>query len=100
LSQEEDALAVEIAATNGDVSSIDTRADGIESDLAAEIAATNSDVSSINTRVAADEGALATHVANFDWNGSDTMIIGGMAKFEFETGLASGDPMKVTITQK
>ena len=100
LSNEEDALAAEIAATNSDVGSIDTRVAGVEGDLAAEIAATNADVNSIDARVAADEGALATHVANFAWDGVDTMIIGDMAKFEFETGLTAGEPMKVTITQK
>ena len=115
---DENALAAEIAATDAEVVSLDTRvlADEAalaaaeaslntrvaadEAALAAEIIQTDADFTSSDLRQANDEADLAAHIANFAWDGVNVMTIGGMAKFEFETGLSSGDPMKVTITQK
>ena len=97
----ENALAAEVAATNADVTSIDTRAGGIESALAAEVAATNADVTSIDTRVAADEADLAALRSDFEWDSTNKhMIVGGYARVEFESGVASGDPMKITVKGK
>ena len=101
IAADEAALAAEIAATNADVTSIDTRAGVIESGLAAEIAATNADVTSIDTRVAADEADLALLRSDFEWDSANKhMIVGGYARVEFESGVASGDPMKITVKGK
>ena len=94
LSQEESLSLAEFVSS-------DARALAVENALAAEVAATNADVTSIDTRVAADEADLALLRSDFEWDSTNKhMIVGGYARVEFESGVASGDPMKITVKGK
>jgi hypothetical protein len=105
-------LAAEIAATAADFVSSDARqlsdeaalaayVTSNDAALAAEIAATAADFVSSDARVAADEADLALLRADFEWDSANKhMLVGGYARVAFETGVASGDPMKITVTGK
>ena len=95
------ALAAEEASRIAADGSLETRLAAEEAALVAEIAATAADFVSSDARQLADETDLVLLRADFEWDSANKhMLVGGYARVAFETGVASGDPMKITVTGK